>query len=458
MRGSLATRLTVAGVSAGTLIAASVAALLLFSLDSELDSQKTAVATEKARYFAHLVSEQPDAAALSSNPHPLQEVAGAHAGMSVAVAAPDDRIIFAHGAHAVSSVHRHRTDAGDRRPTKGTALVTTSATGITARGEALRVFVTMDDVETRDFFGALLKRLASIGLIVVGIVALGTLWFVRAGMAPLERLARIVGAINSRNLTPRFATAGEPIEIMEVGRAVNLMLDRIEDGMTRLTQVSGDLAHELRTPVAVLLGEMQVALLSKRTVGDLRSVLVSSVEEVQRLARILEDILFLARVEESRLAVHMERLDMVKELGRVIEFLEGTAQDRGIVLEVDGSGCMSADRQLTERILINLLSNALQHAPSESNVEIRMAESVDGSASITVRNRGKPIPSPELSRIFDRFFRASNAPTCANGTGLGMAIAATAMNLQGGSVVATSDATEGTTFTLYFRQSGEQER
>ena len=228
------------------------------------------------------------------------------------------------------------------------------------------------------------------------------------------------------------------------------MLDRLDDGISRLSEFSSDLAHEMRTPLATLLGRTQVALSQHRTSEQLVDVLEGNVEELQRLSRLISDMLFLAQSEHATAALQLTRFDLHAEAVKVAEYLELLAQERDVGVVVEGAGVVVADQSLVQRAITNLVSNAVRHCGSGTQVRI-LVEADGDRMCLVVVNLGEPISSQHLERLFDRFYRVdSSRNRDAGGTGLGLAIVKAIMKLHRGTAEASSTPEGETRFTLTF--------
>lgn len=179
------------------------------------------------------------------------------------------------------------------------------------------------------------------------------------------------------------------------------MLDRLDDGYRRLMQFSADLAHEIRTPVGSLMGHCQVALRQNRSVDEYQALLASNLEELERVSRLVESILFLARADEAQAALERQSLDLHDELQRVAGYFEGLAEERDLTLSIHGHGTLRADPILLRRALSNLVANAIRYADENSEIQLRVAV-VDRTWRIDVQNRGRYCrrpPSPGCSTV-----------------------------------------------------------
>jgi two-component system heavy metal sensor histidine kinase CusS len=273
----------------------------------------------------------------------------------------------------------------------------------------------------------------------------------RQGLAPIRRIATAANEITSSQLDRKLAVADAPTELHELIVAFNRMLDRLRESFDRLSQFSSDLAHELRTPINNLMGEAQVALSRPRSAEDYRAVLESGVEEFERLSRMIENMLFLARADGAESVIAASRLDARDELEKVAEFYQLVADDSGVRIQCAGAAAVWADPLLFRRAISNLLSNALRYTADGGVILMEAAAGAGGAVTIAVKNPGAGIAAAHIPRIFDRFYRADAArERSVEGAGLGLAIVRTIMQLHGGSVSAASEAAGMTVFTLTF--------
>jgi two-component system heavy metal sensor histidine kinase CusS len=297
---------------------------------------------------------------------------------------------------------------------------------------------------------ALAVALAFVSIALLGYLAL------RRGLRPLRAMASQAARITPANLDERLGLDETPRELRELTMSFNAMLDRLADGYQRLTQFSADLAHEIRTPIGALMGSCQVALYQRRSPEEYESVLASSLEELERLSRLVENILFLARADNAQSALDYATLDLDAELRRVAEYFEGLAEERGIRLECRAAGGVRADAMLFRRALGNLVANAVRYADPDSVVTLS-AETAPDAVLIHVDNRGTPIPPELLHKLFDRFYRADLSRSAgSDASGLGLAIVRAIMALHGGSACADASPQGHIRFTLRYPQTAGQ--
>lgn len=288
-----------------------------------------------------------------------------------------------------------------------------------------------------------LATLAAIVLALIGCL------LVYRGLLPLRRLARHAHGIGVGNLDQRLDSQGAPRELVPMIDAFNAMLDRLGKGFAQLSQVSTDMAHELRTPINNLLGETQVALQQQRSSEAYQQLLASNVEELERLTRMLDNMLFLARTDPASAMSQRQELDAADEMQRIADYFEGLAADVGVHIEARGSGVIWAEPMLLRRALANLCANAIKYGAADSTMQVEAISEPDGSY-LRVRNHGATIPAEHLTRLFERFYRVDpSRERSAQSNGLGLSIVATIMQLHHGRYSASS-ADGITCFELYF--------
>ncbi|WIX03825.1 heavy metal sensor histidine kinase [Pseudomonas sp. AR5] len=273
-------------------------------------------------------------------------------------------------------------------------------------------------------------------------------WLIsRRALRPVRQLTRQALAINVQHLHLRLGDSTVPSELEPLRAALNQMLGRLEQGFVRLSRFSEDLAHEMRTPLGNLMGQTQQLLHRARAAEDYQALLASNQEEYERLARMIDNMLFLARAEQPAAAIERQRFALPALVEQLCDYFEGVAEERGIQLLDETEGELCGDPELIRRALANLLANTLRYGASDSPVRI-VSGSEDGWRSVSVINLGPPIAAEHLPRLFDRFYRCdpSRAEPGDSG-GLGLAIVRSIMQLHGGEVEVSSDA-QATVFTL----------
>jgi len=286
-----------------------------------------------------------------------------------------------------------------------------------------------------------------------GILLASTLgfWAVRSGLRPLRGMAAKANDIHTHHLNTRLDPASMPAELREMATAFNEMLDRLEEGVQRLSGFAADLAHDLRTPINALMMQTQVALGQERSVDEYEALLASNQEEYERLSRMIENTLFLARAENAQLALSRERLDIQRELAQIGDYFEMLAEEKGVQLRLGPmpDHPLFADPVLLRRAVNNLMSNAVTYTPPGG--QIRLDARLEGPwITITVANSGDGVPSFDLERVFDRYYQADPARASGSSVGLGLPIVRVIMHLHGGGVRAEIRPGADTVFSLRF--------
>lgn len=303
----------------------------------------------------------------------------------------------------------------------------------------LSVAIAVDTEHHQQFLSELHRSLTLYA--VLATLLSGVLGWIAAhqGMAPLRAMKNRAAGVNGQHLQQRMPVDAVPIEMADLAQELNRMLDRLEQDFERLSSFSSDLAHELRTPISNLLTQTQVTLTSSRDAATYREVLASNAEELQRLARMVSDMLFLAKTEHGMELPHKEHFFVAPEIHALLEFYEAVAEENQVHLSMKGEGAIEGDRLMFRRGIGNLLSNALRHTPKGGDVSIKI-EPQDGCTSITVENTGQAIDPQALPRLFDRFYRVDPARSHpdSDGAGLGLSITKAIAEAHGGSVRVTS--------------------
>jgi two-component system heavy metal sensor histidine kinase CusS len=283
-----------------------------------------------------------------------------------------------------------------------------------------------------------------------GVVASAVIAIVvtRRGLRPLREMTESLGRIGPDQLKQRIGSTAWPRELQPLAIAFDQMLKRLDDSFTRLSQFSADLAHELRTPIANMLGEAQVALTRDRTAADYRETVESTVAECERLSRIVNNLLFVARVDAAREPIALKQFDARAEVEKIAEFYQTVADDHHVTITCSGNGQIYADRDLFERAVGNLLDNALRFTPENGSIEIALRQS-EANFEVAISDNGCGIAAQHLPRVFDRFYRAESSRG-SDGAGLGLALVKSIVDLHGGSAIIESELGRGTIVRLVF--------
>ncbi|QJT81024.1 Cu(+)/Ag(+) sensor histidine kinase [Kosakonia sp. MUSA4] len=291
------------------------------------------------------------------------------------------------------------------------------------------------------YLDALKKNLVAIATVISLLIILIIRIAVRQGHLPLRNVSNAIKNITSENLDARLEPSRVPIELEQLVISFNHMIGKIEDVFTRQANFSADIAHEIRTPITNLVTQTEIALSQDRTQKELEDVLYSSLEEYNRMTKMVSDMLFLAQADNNQLISDRVIFDLSAEVIKVFDFFEAWAEERNIMLKFNGIPCLiEGDPQMFRRAINNLLSNALRYTPEGQAVTVSMREQ-ENYCDLIVENPGKPIPEEHLPRLFDRFYRVDpSRQRKGEGSGIGLAIVKSIVTAHHGKVRVESDA------------------
>ena len=297
------------------------------------------------------------------------------------------------------------------------------------------------------WFTAIMSLLAGLYSIVI----------VSNGLRPLKRLESYLTRIRPGHLDIRIPTKKLPIELEELSEAQNAMLDRLDEGFKRLSDFSSDIAHELRTPLTNLTTQTQVVLSSDRDIDEYRDVLGSNLEELERINKTINDTLYLAKAENSLLYQNNEKLKVCEIIDQLVEYHSIMAEDKELNIKMEGNGVLVCDKQMFQRAINNLLSNAVRHSTAHSTIRVRIKQDENTDLTISIMNTGDTIPADCLPFIFGRFYRKdkSREHDYGFGAGLGLAITKSIIETYGGTITAESENGE-TKFEMFFPADSEK--
>ncbi|MGQ3122492.1 MULTISPECIES: heavy metal sensor histidine kinase [Variovorax] len=288
----------------------------------------------------------------------------------------------------------------------------------------------------------ILARLAwtLVGAVVLGslLIALTGALLVHRGLKPLKKLIQQTAATGPAHPGLRIDPSPYASEITPWVAQFNAVLDRAEQAYQQLESFNADVAHELRTPLANLIGMVEVELARPRSIEELRDVLLSALEEARRVSAIVIDMLFLSQADRGAVARRSAPVSLADQVRTVLDFHEATLEDVGLKVHVSGDARIGVDAGLVRRALSNLLSNASRYAAPGSTIAVVIDTQPDG-VWVKVANRGEPVAADVLPNLFKRFFRAERSRTdSSEHHGLGLAIVAAIARMHGGQTRATS--------------------
>ncbi len=260
----------------------------------------------------------------------------------------------------------------------------------------------------------------------------------RIGLRPVKHLSE-----QTQHLIPgldgqRLDTDKLPNELKDLASAFNGVLQRQEVAWLQLESFNADVAHELRTPLTNLIGQTQLGLSHDYNVDELKEMMESNLEELERMTSIVNDMLFLSHAQAGQHATQTSFVSLNEE-HKTVDYIEPLLGDKNLEVKIEGDMELEIDRRLFHRALANLLSNAARYAELDSVIQVTITHD-EQSASISVSNRGNPIPDAQLDRLFERFYRVDSARTSSNTHhGLGLAIVKAVALMHLGEVFARSE-------------------
>ncbi|HEX8489717.1 MAG TPA: heavy metal sensor histidine kinase [Chthoniobacterales bacterium] len=317
-----------------------------------------------------------------------------------------------------------------------------------ANGQHYTIQVAQDraaDDEFMKYFAAVLAAVIALGLAASMVIARTV---TRRGLRPLAEMTHALSRVGPKQLHERVTAVGWPRELQPLAVAFDDMLERLETSFARLSQFSADLAHELRTPIANIRGEAEVALTRSRTLEEYRAVIESTVAECQHLTHIVDNLLFLARSEAAQGQLQRATFDGRAAVEKIAAFYQPAAEEQKLTIGCSGEANFVADETLFGRAVSNLLENALRHTPAGGTIQISIANR-GAQSELSVKDTGSGIEAEHLPRVFDRFYRADSSRS-SEGLGLGLALVKSITDLHGGSATVESEVGRGTTVTLTF--------
>lgn len=426
---SITFRLTLFFATASTFVPLVVGLLIGKLVESHFREQDQMELNGKLELVRHALAKVQTPSDLTTVPQSLSDALIGHPDLSVAILGPDHRILFttSNATFATYLLKQPLTGAAKLvmwehigNQYRGiSANADTGIAGQPATTVALAINIEHHQAFMKEFHNNLWMAITAgiLLTIVLGWVA------ARRGLAPVRQMADVAKGISASHLSDRLSSNSVPPELANLAIAFNEMLARLEGSFHRLSDFSSDLAHELRTPISNLMTQTQVALSKMRSADEYREILYSNLEEYERLARMIADMLFLAKADNGLIIPTSETVDLVREVRELFGFYEAIADDQRVSLILTGEGTVKGDRLMLRRALSNLLSNAIRHTSHGESIKVIVDQSKLEETNIAIENVGETIPAEHLSRLFDRFYRVDpSRQKSSDGAGLGLAI------------------------------------
>lgn len=276
------------------------------------------------------------------------------------------------------------------------------------------------------------------------------MFFARVALRPVANMSRTLRQITAENLSLRLKPPETHDEIRELADLFNAMLTRLEDSFMSERRFIQDVSHELKTPLTILKGELEVALKKARTAGEYAEILHSNLEETEKMSRIISDLLTLARFDNREVLLDSRPVNLKALLEEITETLTPLAAKRSISLSLEAGSdvTVAGDAGQLERLFLNLADNAVKYSRDGGAVAASVG-TVGGRPVVSVTDSGVGIPVDDLPHIFKRFYRADSSRS-SSGFGLGLAIAKSIAEAHGAEIKVESAAGHGSTFTVLF--------
>ncbi|MBC3879504.1 heavy metal sensor histidine kinase [Undibacterium sp. FT79W] len=456
---SLTTRLTTLFAIVASIALAILGGVTMIALDKHFEAQDRDVLDGKIQLARNLVTRIDSSTSLAALPGQFRDAFVGHHDLAVTLLSPDGKTLYANEAVRFPAALLDHANAARKADFKqwqdgGRRLYGTAIAFSTRMpGTAPVIVAVAVDVNHHAVFISKFQRAMGMYVVVAALVCGLLGWLVvRQGLMPLYTMKERASSVTAGKLDLRMPIESVPVEMAELAATLNQMLGRLEDAFHRLSEFSANIAHELRTPISNLMTQTHVALSQARSNDEYRDILASNAEEFDRLARMISDMLFLARTEQGLLLPSREEIELAHEVGALFEFYEALAEEKQVALRLIGSGKIHGDRLMMRRAISNLLSNALRYTPSGQEILVSIQEERD-NVILSVRNPGSGIPADALPHLFERFYRAekdrSHLKFDNEGVGLGLSITKAIVERHGGDISARST-TEATVFSMSF--------
>lgn len=443
---SLTFRLTLSFSLAGTLVLLSFGTLIWYSVEQHFKEQDQAVLSSKVKLLDQAFMQMSQGFDPTILKHYLSRNISGQAGIVIVLDA-NQQTLFTNSKdikippsiHGSNIHHLYEWQSPNGTPWRGFSFHPQSL-------KTHQIILAVNISHHQHFMYQFWQTLALFSLLATATLALLSWLVVNHSLKPLQTIKREAEEITAHCLHTRLNMNNIPDELAELVNTLNTMFARLEESFQRLSDFSSDLAHELRTPVSNLLTQTQVTLSQTRATEEYEEILASNAEELERLSRMVSDMLFLAKAENQQLIPNPTRLILAKEVSDLFEFYEILAEEKSITLSLLGNAIVNGDKLMLRRAISNLLSNALRYTQENGHISVNISH--ENETTLTVKNTGSYIPKEQLNKLFERFYRTDDArQRTSEGTGLGLAITKSIITTHGGKISASSDQ-EGTSFII----------
>ncbi len=422
--GSLGRRLSI-WLALQSLAGLSVVCVAVYAVTHmNFEARQSEALAQKQAQVRHLLTEpasRDDPAVLT---HKLDDFFIGHQELSLLLQRPDGSVYYQRtGGVASSNLRQARFEVA--------ALATTPL--------PLTAVLTLDTNDDHQLLRRLAFTLLVAALAGAALGSAGGFVLVRLGLRPVRELVEQTRRLAADTLHRRLDGSGQAEELEPLIAQFNDLLGRLSLAYEQLEGFNADVAHELCTPLATLIGSTELALRKARGADELREVLGSNLEELQRLAGIVQDMLFLSQSDRGSSARRVATASLAALAQRVAEYHDAALDEAGLQVEVVGDAAGEFDLPLLQRALSNLVANATRYADRGTSIRIDISDAAPGALRVVVVNQGATIEPGHLPRLFDRFFRGDRARSSAHqNDGLGLGVVAASARMHGGQPFARS--------------------
>jgi two-component system heavy metal sensor histidine kinase CusS len=399
--------------------------------------------TEKLESIRQIMDGEAGSADSSEVVLQLQALLGAHQELSASIVTEGGRTIFAtpNGAVQPPAAAVHEAEEDMLEWTAGGHMYRgmRAQVHLVNEAEPLTAWLSMD-ITSHMHFVETLRWWLVIGLAISALVSAALGWLVaRSGLKPVAQVTQVAASMSAGSLKERIPMDSVPRELESLVSSFNAMLARLEESFVRLSNFSADIAHELRTPISNLRTHTEVILSKKRAPDTYEENLYSNLEDLNRLSSIIDGMLFLAKSDNGLVLPAKEKVELRSVVEKLFEYYQLLAEDTAVKLQVSGHGAVYGDGTMLDRMISNLLSNALRYTPPNYTISVKI-ETFGRMISLSVKNPGEEIAAEHLPRLFDRFYRVDPARRegATNNAGLGLAIVRSLVDAHDGTVECVS--------------------
>ena len=440
-----------------------VGAYLHYSFKRALQERETREVEGKVELLRHIARRTPSEQDIARDPHSFYEPMIGHPELVATVYGADGHLLWSSSRSApVTHVPTRMAGPVELPETKyvddvvngRTRRLRTATFAAPLQDPAAPSLTVLLELDITDSHAALARHTETL-LATLLAAALTGAFVARAAVRTVLRRVAVVGealrTLSVERFKERIALESIPPELRVHAIAYNSMVERIESAFRRMEAFASDIAHELRTPINNLLLVSQIALTRTRTAEEYRATIETNMEEFERLSRMVDDMLFLARADDARLVLRRENVSLRVEAEKVAAFFEALADDKGVTIDTRGEATANVDRPLVQRVIGNLISNAVRHSPAGGIVRVELEDRGGDGVELTVANEGEGIAPEDLPHVFERFYQGDAARARGTeGTGLGLAIVKSIVDFHGGEATVRSSPDTGTIFSVRF--------